>query len=350
MKNYRTLLQRAFLATALAVSLFTTAALADVVETKNGARIVGKIVRISEGAIAVETDYAGLVAVKQSEVTSFSTDAPVAIRLASGTRFDGRVTAAPGGTLQIAGKDGTVNTAVSNVAAGWAAGGKDPELAALERHWAYEAAVDVSGKTGNREQLGTAASVRATLKTMQDTLQFYTSYNRQETDGSKSADQFRAGVDYQNNFSGKYSWYVRDEGGFDRVKDVELYNVAAAGFGYDVVKEPKHILTTRAGLSYRYEGYRNPITEDVKSAGLDFGLSQELTFDASRLVNRVSFVPAFDDFANYKLTHESFFEIPLAAPSWKLRLGVSNDYNSKPPRGVERLDTAYFTRLVLNWR
>lgn len=323
---------------------------ADVVETKNGARIVGKIVRIDEGAIAIETDYAGLVAVKQSQVASFSTDGAIAVRLATGTRIDGKVTASSGDAVQIAGADGTITTTVSKVAAGWAAGGKDPALAALDRNWAYEAAVDIAGKTGNRDQLGTAAALRATLKTPQDTLQFYTAYDRQVVDGTKSADQFKAGVDYQNNFKGKTSWYVRDEGGFDRVKDVELYNVAAAGFGYDVIRKPKQILTARAGLSYRYEGYKSPLTTDVKSAGLDFGLAHELTLERSKLVNRVSFVPSFDDFGNYRLTHESFFEMPLSAPSWKLRLGVNNDYNSRPGAGVEKLDTGYFTRLVLSWK
>ncbi|ACB76355.1 DUF481 domain-containing protein [Opitutus terrae] len=322
----------------------------DVVETKNGARIVGKIVRIVDGAIAIETNYAGMLAIKQSEVVSFSTDAPLAIRLASGTRFDGQVTGGPEGAIQIAGEDGTINTTATKVVAGWAAGVKDPAITALERHWSYEAAVDITGKTGNKEQLGTAAALRATMKTPQDTLQFYTAYDRQVADGAKSADQFKAGVDYQNNFSGKTSWYVRDEGGFDRVKDIDLYNIAAAGFGYDVIKAPKQILTTRAGFSFRYEGYRNPVTDDVKSAGLDFGLAHELTFENAKLVNRLSFVPSFEDFGNYRLTHESFYEIPLVAPSWKLRIGVSNDYNSQPGPGIERLDTNYFTRLVLNWR
>ena len=51
---------------------------------------------------------AGKIMIKQSEVTAISTDAPVAVRLASGTRFDGKVTATPGGGIQIAGSDGTI--------------------------------------------------------------------------------------------------------------------------------------------------------------------------------------------------------------------------------------------------
>lgn len=336
-------------AVAVVALAIATGALADVVETKSGAKLVGKIVGINAGSIAMDTDYAGALTIKQSEVASFSTDQPVSVRLASGTRMDGRVSGATDGALQIVGADGTITTTVSKVAATWAAGGKDPAVVALERHWSYEAAVDVTGKTGNSEQLGTAASVRATLKTPQDTLQFYSAYDRQVADKVKAADQFKAGVDYQNNFHGQLSWYSRDEGGFDRVKNIQLYNVAAFGMGYDLIKEPKHVLTTRLGLAYRYEGYTDNTKPAVSSAGLDFGVNHEFTFQNAKLVNRLTIVPTFQDFANYRLNHESFFEIPLVAPFWKVRLGVSNDYNSKPIPGVKRLDTIYFTRLVLDW-
>jgi hypothetical protein len=341
----QTSLIKGLLITVLALSAARLGA--DTIEVKNGARIIGKITKIDAGSVVVSTDFAGTITIKQSEVASIATDAPVALRLESGTRFDGKITVAPGGGIQIAGSDGSISTTVDKVAASWAAGAVDP---LVDRHWAYEASADVTGKTGNREQIGTAAEVRATLKTVQDMLQFYSGYNRQVSDGAKSADQFKAGVDYSNNFAGRTSWYVRDEGGFDRVKDIEIYNIAAAGLGFDILKEPKRTVTGRAGLSFRYEGYRDPLTPDVKSAGLDLGLNSDLEFGNSRLVTRIAYVPTFEDFANYRLTHETYYQIPLAHPAWKLRLGVSNDYNSQPPRGIEKLDTAYFTRLVLSWQ
>jgi hypothetical protein len=343
----RTILSQSTARWALVAAFAASPLWADTVETKNGARIIGKIKKIDAGEVEMDTDFAGTLKIKQSEVTSLATDAPIAVRLASGTRFDGKVTAGTGGAIQIAGSDGTISTTVDKVAASWSAGAVDP---LVDRHWTYEASIDIAGKTGNKEQIGSAAELRAVLKTAQDTLQFYSSYNRQISDGTKSADQFKAGIDYQNNFSGRYSWYARDEGGFDRVKDIELYNIAAVGLGFDIVKQPKRTTTGRVGLSYRYEGYKSPASADVKSAGLDVGLNNDLEFGNSKLVTRIAYVPTFDDFANYRLTHESFFQIPLANPNWKLRLGVSNDYNSAPPAGFEKLDTGYFTRLVLNWR
>jgi hypothetical protein len=321
----------------------------DVVETKNGARIVGKVTKIDGGSVSVETDYAGSLTIKQSEVTAITTDAPVAVRLASGTRIDGRVSSAAG-SLQVAGADGTITTSVDKVAASWPAGGKDPAVVALQRDWAYEANVDINGKSGNKSQLGTSAGVRATLAGANDKLVFYSAYDRQVTDNQKSADQFKAGVDYSSNFSGSNSWYVRNEGGFDRIKDIQFYDVAAAGFGYDFVRKPKQTVTGRLGLSFRNENYKNPFTTDVNAAGLDVGFSHSLQLTDSSIVNRLTFVPSFNDFSNYRATHESFYEMPFVNPSWKLRVGVSNDYNSKPGLGVDKLDTAYFTRLVLNWR
>jgi hypothetical protein len=343
--NHNKLLPLSFIAFVAALGSLR----ADVVETKNGARIVGKVTKIDGGAIVVDTDFAGTLTIKQSEVTAITTDAPVAVRLASGTRIDGKVSSSSG-ALQVAGADGTITTTVEKVAASWPAGGKDPAVAALERSWAYEASVDVAGKSGNRSQLGTAAQVRATLAGPNDKLVFYSGYDRQVTDGTKSADQFRAGVDYQSNYSGGNSWYVRDEGGFDRIKDIQFYNVAAAGFGYDFVKKPKQTVTGRLGFSFRNENYRSPLTPDVNAAGLDVGLSHSLQLTDASIINRLSFVPSFNDFANFRATHESFYEMPFVSPSWKLRFGVSNDYNSKPGKGVDKLDTSYFTRLVLNWR
>ena len=341
-------LLRSFLVLALASGTVAKLA-ADVVETKSGARITGKVSKIDAGLVVVDTDFAGSVTVKQSEIVAIETASPVAVRLASGTRLDGKLSTA-NGELKIAGADGSVTTSIAKVAASWAANGKDPAIAALERNWAFEAAVDISGRTGNKDQLGTAFSFRAILAGPTDTLQFYSAYDRQVTDGVKSADQFKAGSDYANHFSGKKSWYVRDEGGFDRVKDIELYNVAAAGLGYDFIKAPKQTLTGRAGLSFRYEGYKNPLSTDVKSAGLDFGLEHKLELENSSLVNRLTFVPSFNDLADFRATHESYYEIPLLGSQWKLRLGVSNDYNSRPGKGVVKLDTAYFTRFALNWK
>lgn len=338
----------------IAALVFTTARVAaDTVETKDGARLVGTITGIDAGTVKMKTTFAGDLTIKQSEVVSISTDKAISVRLASGTVLAGKVTTQDG-AIHISGADGDLTTKVDRIATTWDVGAEDPKVTELkeaaERHWTYEVALDATGKTGNQEQLGTAVSASAEMKTTQDTLRFYTAYNRQVVDQAKAADQFKAGIDYQDNFAGRTSWYMRDEGGFDRVKEIDLYNVAAAGMGYDFIKKPEHTLTMRTGLSFRYEGYTDPTMEKLKSTGLDVSFRQEWTFHNSKLTNQITYIPVFQDFSNFRFSHISTYEIPLVAPFWKLRLGIENDYNSKPGEGVKRLDTTYFTRLVLSWQ
>jgi putative salt-induced outer membrane protein YdiY len=337
----------------LVVALIAAAAprlAADVVVTIDGSRIVGKVSKIHAGVVFVSTDYAGDLQIKQAKVVSITTDKPVAVRLDSGTRIDGVVTTAPSGAVQVAGADGVVTTAVPKVASSWAAGTEDPDVVALRRHWAFEADVDINGKTGNTSQLGTDLGFRAKLIGPTDTLQFYSAYNRQVTGGQKSADQFKAGIDYEDNFTDRTSWYVRDEAGFDRVMDIRFSDVAASGLGYDVIKIPnKETLTFRAGISYRYDEYIIPQTANVSAVGADFEIEHQLKLHNLTLSNRLAFVPEFQDTSNFIINHESAVEIPLSVPWWHLKVGLQNDYNSKPGAGVHKLDTTYFTRLVLKW-
>lgn len=364
------------IASLLLLALAGSVVSADVVETKDGARIVGKVTAIDGSSVAVDTAYAGTVKVKQSEVVLISTEAANNIRLSSGTVLQGTLAGSGGGVLTITGPDGSIQSSVDRIVATWAPGTKDPEVVALQRAWAYEAAVDVVGKTGNSEQLGTGFSFRAVLAGPQDKLEFYSAYDRQVTEGEISADQFKAGVDYQNSFAGHYSWYLRDEAGFDRVKLIEFSNIAAAGLGYDFIKKPKHTFTGRVGVAHRFESYRvdpeiygglvdparvgGPVPEDqarrlatkenVNSAGLDVGLAHALELKNFSIVTRISYVPAFNDFSDYRAQHETYIQLPLANPSWKVRVGVSNDYTSKAAVGRRRLDTTYFSRLVLTWK
>jgi hypothetical protein len=338
-----------FAVAALFAAIFNPVS-ADVVETKDGARLVGKITGFGAYTVTLSTDYAGELKIKKSEVVSVRIDEARFLRLDDGTVMAGTVQPAPDGKIRVTGKDGAVTTSVDEVAATWDLDGMDPAILAAQPKWTFEAAADITGKTGNREEFGSALSARAKRTGPHDVLQFYTAYKRQETNSTVSADQFKAGVDYSNNFAGRTSWYVRDEAGFDRVKDIEFYNLAAFGLGYDFVKTDKQIITGRAGVSHRYETYGNPATEELNSAGLDLGLRHEYTFRTSKLVNDFTIVPAFEDFSNYRATHESYYEIPMAAAKWKLRIGVSNDYTSQVGAGVEKLDTTYFTRFVLSWQ
>jgi putative salt-induced outer membrane protein YdiY len=345
-KKTRNLLARLGICAGLLCALRLSA---DVVETANGARIVGKIKKIHGGIVTLDTDYAGEINVKQVLVTKITTDHPVAVRFADGSGIVGVISSPAADKLHIAGASRSADSPVGNVSATWAAGEEDPDVVALRRKWSYEAAADVTGRSGTNTSLGTSYEFRAKLIGPLDTFQYYTAYNRQETSGAVSADQFKAGADYADNFSAATSWYARDEAGFDRVNDISLYDIAASGLGYDFIKEKDQTFTGRVGLSYRYDEYSTPDTPALSSTGADFELEYLLKTKKWQVSDTIAFVPAFQDLGNYIITHEFAFEIPISKSLWKLSTGVTNNYNSRPVGGVDKLDTLYFTRLVLSW-
>ena len=335
--------------TAIASCVFVSATLADVIETNDAARLVGTVKGINDGKITLSTSYAGDIQVAQSEVAKLTMDSALAIRLEDGTTVEGTIAPTSDGAITIDGGASRVQAPVTDVAATWAVGGTDPAIIALQRKWAYEASLDVTGKSGNSENFGSAVAFAAVLDGKDDRLGFYTAYNRQESAGLKSADQFKAGVDYSNKFNSSNSWYVRNEAGFDRIKAIDFYDVAGAGFGYTFATKAHQSLTFRGGLSFRHETYSPVGSSDLSSVGLDFGLAHSYKWDNMKMTNSFTFVPSFEDFADYRVTHDSHLEMPLKSGPWKIRLGVSNDFRSEPQAGFDELDTTWYTRMVLSW-
>jgi hypothetical protein len=343
-------LPAALLRAGLCLALLCTLRLAaDVVETSNGAKIVGRVTKIRGGVVTVATDYAGDINVKQAMVKSITTDHPVAVKVANGTEMIGMVSPGKDGGIRIDSPTNSITTPVDKVVESWAAGEEDPDVVALRRKWSYEAGVDITGSSGTHTQLGTAFMYHAKLAGPDDTFQYYANYLRQETDSQVSSDQFKAGVDYADNLTPLSTWYARDEGGFDRVEDITFYDVAATGYGYNFVKDKDQLLTGRVGVSYRYDEYSAPGAATLSAAGADFELEYTKNFKNSKLHDRIAYVPAFQDPGNYIITHDFAYELPLAKSLWKLSIGMTNNFDSRPVDDTGRLETIYFARLVLSW-
>ncbi len=348
MKQFRRLLiSAAFIAGAVAAPVLT----ADTVGTKDGSTIQGKVLRVSGGVVEIETAFAGVLKIQQSSVATLSTDAPVYLRYTGGNTIQGAVSTAAGGEVRVAGPGAWGTGSVDAVEAVWTDPADSPEAkaaAAAKRAWAFEASVDVVGTQGNTDSLATSVGFAATLAGPNDKLAFYAAYSRAELEDETSADNAKAGVDYSAFFSPRASWYVREEIGTDKIKELDFYSNTAAGLGYAVIRESNQELTFRAGIAYRYEAY--DVGENISTPALDLGLIHSYTAKTWKLGNKITFLPSLEDFANYRIQHDSHLELPLASTQWKIRIGVANDYVSEPQVGKKKLDTTYYTKFLLSWK
>lgn len=321
---------------------------ADIIETKDGARLIGTIESISDGKIHLSTSYAGKIVLDQSEVVGIQRETPITVRLDSGTTVTGPLAGATG-SLSVQGAEGSVTTAPGAIAAAWAPGQTDPAILANQRKWAFTAGVNIAGKIGNTEKQDIGLSFDAKLESPQDILRFYASYDYGEADGVTTDEEYKVGGSYDSFFYEDLGWYVRTELEKDEFENIDLRLGSGAGLSYRILNQEKLKLTGRFGASYRYEDYTTDTSEEFP--GLDFGLRLRWQFaEWGRLTTDLGYTPSVEDFADFLLVHDSAVEMPLGTSTrWALRLGVANEYNSTPDGDRDELDTSYYARLILNW-
>ena len=330
------------------------AARADRIELADGSVVHGKLVSAEAGKFKVETTFAGTIEIAQDKIKGFTTDEAVNVQLAAGSTVLGRVQAGETGIAVVA-ADGQLAATTANVSAVWRAGADSPETRQLKaaaekqkRQWAYEASVAINGRTGGSEKFAGAVGLKATLESAQDKLIFTLLAEKAEDNGVETANRQFAGADYSSFFSANNVWYARTSIEKDTIKALDLRSSTAFGIGRKLIKKDVQDLELRAGMSYIYETYANGTKFD--SPGLDIAFIHAYQFKTGKMNNVLTYTPAFKDFNNYRLHHETTYEMPITASLWKLKMGVSNDYTSLPQPGIDRLDTLYFTSLILNWK
>lgn len=328
----------------------------DTIETSGGAILIGDIVSFDENHIVLLTDYAGEISVKRAAVRTFSSSEARFVRLQSGTTMAGTISGFEDGRLQITGADATLNTTIGKISESWDIREKDPELVrmenerdALKRKWKYKASVDIAGKSGNSEELGTDVNLLAELLGVDDTLKLYGSVERAEKDGDETSDEVILGSEYTSYFNAPWGWFVRGEVERDEFENLDLRTSLGAGISYRLLNRPTHSLGLRGGAGYRFESFNDGNNED--SPTLDFGLEHKWQFVSwGQLSSFVTFTPAIEDLGDFLLVQDSGMEMPLGfSKRWVLRLGVRNEFKSRPAEGRRKLDSSYYSRLQLSW-
>ena len=331
-----------------ALLAITRPAFADTVTLKDGSVIRGKNLHIANDAVTITTGFAGDLTIKQNLVASFETDEPVYVKTKTAPAVLGKVEPKDS-SLIIVSSSGNRPATVDNIKSSWPAGAKDPELA----HWFLELSTDISGKSGNSTGFAGDGGIVAVRKTPTDALKLYGSADHTVANGQTSADTDKGGIEYNAFFSPVFSWFASTELMQDKVQEIRLRASALGGVGWNAIRSPREDLQFRTGFSYRYETYdTEPPTPSFSSAGGNLALVHRLNFAPWFVMhNSLGYMPSFKDTGNYIIDHDSNLTMPLATlKPWSLRIGVTNEFTSKPVDGNKRLDTTYYLRFVYTVR
>ncbi len=324
-------------------------AVADEIKLVDGSLINGTVQQVFEGKVKIKTSFAGELVIDQKNVASIKTDADVNIATAEGKKT---------------GKLGD-DVALASVTAVWPEGAADPTLPKPPegRKWKYEATVDITGKKGNTDKYDMGAGFKATMEGPDDKLVLYINGKRAREKNMNTGKytttekQVVGGADFERRIAeSRHSWYARAEYKYDPINDLDPSLTGAAGYGLYAVDKEDFKVRLRVGVSYVYRDYVSdkPCDDNV---GLDASYHHELKLkkllgleNIGDLITDVTYTPAFKDWDDYRLLHETSLSMPLGGSKvWALRLGVSNDYYSRVGAGKKHCDTTYFAKLVLTW-
>ena len=337
--------------TLIVALLATLSANADTVTTKDGSTLNGTITLIDKGAIHIETTYAGTLKLKQDEVATFETEAPVMVRLENGTTTAGPVSASSDDTLKIQSEDGTLETNTSKIAASWAPGDIDPEIERNRRKWHYDLALNLSGKKGNTDKFHFGTDLDVRLKGPDDELRFSFEYEQGDENDNKTDDRALGRIDYERFNSKNIGWYAHQTLETDKISDIYLRSTTGSGGSYRIINNDVQTLIFRSGLGYRFTDFESDDKDNDSSATIEAGLQHSYKYkDLCYLENELYYSPALDDFGNYRAIHDSSLKIPVGnGESFWIRMGIKNEYESQTS-AEERLDTSYYTKLIYSWK
>ena len=306
--------------------------IADEVKLKDGSLIKGKILKVHKGKLHLSSELIGSIAVSLENVESYKTDDLVSIKTQEGKvakkKYDSLIE--------------------QNIQSLWA-GEKDPDV--FINKWSRLIYINMVKRHGNKDEENFDGGIELSYLREFDTLKLYAEFDQDSRNDNKTSDEYRWGVDYEKRFGEvlRHSWYLRAEWEKDRIKGIDLRSTYATGYGYYFIKEDKTLLRGRAGLLYRIEDY---IEDDSsESVGVDFGLNFKKTlFSDVSWYTDITYSPAFDDFGNFTVDHESGLEIPFKTSiDLSLKTGVNHEYDSHPAEDTSKLDTKYFMKLQLKF-
>ena len=331
---------------------------ADVVFTSDGSKLVGTIERMDADTLVITTRIAGKVEIDAAMITALAVDNPLTVQFESGDRLVGTIELSPDHDASVMHTAlGELAISPEQITAIWPVGGESPEVAALKAEtertkaaltpkWSATLEAGASRSEGNTDTMEARGRFDLTRKTEDDLLGFYLAAKYAEQNKERTTNEYRGGVHYENLLTERWFWYTRLDLEFDEFEDLDLRSTAAAGAGRYWLKRPAHELKSRLGFGYRHESYDDGRTEDeaVADLGLDYRLK---IVPWAQFTHSTTYSPNIEDTDAYRLDIDTALVFPLKDERLKLKLGMTNEYNSRPQRGLDRLDSTYYANLVL---
>ena len=340
---------------AVIVCCFCVSLYAEQVILKNGDRLTGAILSVSDKKLTIKTEHAGTVTIDWDAVAEFSSGQPMVVTRTDKQVVSGAVTT-KGSEVAVTTTSGTQAIPMTDVAvmrspADQAAYEKSLHPGMLEG-WAGGGNLGLALARGNSDTTNLALGFNAARPTTTDkwTIQAASIYSTSTTDNinSTTANALGGFIRYDHNLSKKWFAFGLFAGSYDHAQDLNVRISPSGGLGFHAIASKMTTLDLLGGFGYTYESYSHGgPTNNLMNATIGDEFSHKFTANTS-IMQDFYFFPYLNDGGGYR----GVFDFGIAsklyrAITWNLNFG--DRYNSKPVEGKKNNDVLLTTGLGLSF-
>lgn len=211
--------------------------------------------------------------------------------------------------------------------------------------WENSAELGLNGATGNTESMTLQTGARFKRKTDLHLFDLRLLQNRTHNAGVTAQNNALLYADYERSL-GESPWnlFLKQGLEYDELRAFDLRYFINSGFGYRWIDTEGLLLSTRfgAGASRDYGGVDDEWTPEAL-----FGITYEHQVNPrNKLVAKVDYFPAWEDFSDYRTISDLGWEFLLSElPNLSLKLGAVHRHDSQP--GEARPNDLNYSALLL---
>ncbi len=321
--------------------LFSVSAGADEVFLKNGDRLSGTIVRLTDGKLVFTSNATGEITLDAAHIQTLATTDPVRVHLRDGTAFDRRIIAGQPDQFGIE-TEGALRAQAFQLA----------DLVSInpppkpQPKWTGSVSLGVTATSGNTSTTTANASVSVLRRGEKDRITAGFDYakgrQKDQDTGVKTTteDWWRAKAQYDYFISDKFFLFGNGRYEMDDVALLDRRVVIGGGGGYQWIESPRTNFSTSVGVASVYEKFANePESNSELSLQAGYNFDHQVT-DTVKFIHDLTYYPSFDDFGDYYLTTTGDLQASLTKTMFASLKAIFN-YDATPAANRGSTDVKY---------
>ena len=353
---------------ALLISWPLAAAAVDTITLKDGSVLKGKIKRVEDDDLVLDTDYADDVEIDVDHIVGIESNQHYTVRLIEGEKTSGYLTFSNGKIVlrkeppAASEPEATASPRAVDLADPQATATTPPSTPTGEREFSfddvdwireketylrYEAEVNIGAQVARGNTDTTDLHLDALFQPTfgWNTIRFLGEFDKKEADGDTTTNRWLASLEYEREIGRR--WFVGAANSYlsDSQRDLDLRIIAAAGVGYRFFDEDPTFLSVMPGIAYVIETFEGGDSDANYVAfrwKLDF--SRDLYKDDITLYHNHQYLNSLQTLSDINIETKTGIEFDLA---WDLKLSAEfqSQWDNKPASDADKLDTRYILKI-----